>query len=95
MCTFMLAHVHVCTYLSMHVHVCVYSFVSLVCLPCICVGDVKGGSPVKACLSNIFSMWESASSPKADIKAVAYCVTSLRREAAVSFNAHHQQLQHL
>lgn len=88
MCTFMVNHVLVHTNKSMRVHVFVFSFVSHVCLACICVRDVKIGLPATTCLSNILSICESSSRLKADIKAV------VRREAVVSFGAGLKQLQH-
>lgn len=88
MCTFVVTHVLVHTNKSMRVHVFVYSFVSLVCLACICVRDVKVGLPAKTCLSNILSICERSSRLEADIKAV------VRREAVASFGAGLKQLQH-
>lgn len=88
MCTFMVSHVLVHTNKSMRVRVFVYSFVSLVCLACICVRDVKLGLPAKTCLSDILSICESSSCLKANIKAL------VRREAVVSFGARLKQLQH-
>lgn len=62
--TFMFVHVHLCPYVSMHEHVlCIplylRPFAVHLCRRC------EGGSPVKACLSDILSIWGSASSLKA------------------------------
>lgn len=62
--TFMFVHVQLCPYVSMHVHVsCIPLYLRpfAVRLRRRC----EAGSPVKACLSDILSIWGSASSPKA------------------------------